>query len=195
LCVTLGIALISLGILAIVLIRFANLDTVPLLTWLIVVGGVAEAVHAFHLRKSGDFFFHLVPGITGIPLALLMITHPDAGAAAWMLVFASVFTVVGLFRLISAVRLKFPSWQWSVLDAVVTLVLACMFWTISKWLGPWFFDLAVGTSLILRGWSSITFGLALRGSGRTAQTRLNSSGRVEEPGHTAVATRRFERVS
>jgi uncharacterized membrane protein HdeD (DUF308 family) len=194
-CVTLGITLISLGILAITLIRFTNFDTVPLLTWLIVLGGVAEAVHAFHLRKSGDFFFHLVPGITGIPLGLLMITHPDAGAVAWMLVFASFFTVVGLFRLLSAVRLKFPSWQWAVFDAVVTLVLACLFWTTSKWFGQWFFDLAVGTSLILRGWSSIAFGLAVRGSGRTAQTRLNSSKRVEDPGHTAAATRRFERLS
>jgi hypothetical protein len=48
-----------------------------------------------------------------------------------------------------------------VLDAVVTVVLGCVFWTTSPRLGQWFFDLAVGISLIMRGAASAMFGLAL----------------------------------
>ena len=160
-CAKLGVVLVIFGILAISLIALRNVDSVASPSWLIVLSGVVEAVHAFHLRKSAGFFFHLVPGIAGVPLGLLVATHPDAGLVTWMLVFASFFTIVGLFRLVAAFRLKFPAWPWGVLDSVVTLVLGCIFWTAWTWLGTWFFDIAVGVSLILRGVSSVMFGLAL----------------------------------
>ena len=181
----LGVALIFLGILAMAT-ELTSGNSVLLLSWLIVVSGLVEVVHAFHLRRSEEFFFHLVPAIAGIPLGLLMVTHPAADATTWMFVFASFFTVVGVFRLISAVRLKFPAWRWAVLDSMATLLLGCLFWTAWIWLTPWIFGVGVGTSLLLRGWSSIMFGLALQrprpairthppSSEGTIQTQLHSS--------------------
>jgi uncharacterized membrane protein HdeD (DUF308 family) len=93
---------------------------------------------------------------------LLIATHPDAGLVAWEFVFASFFTVVGLFRWISAVRLKFPNWSWAAFDGIATLVLSTLFWTTWTWLGWWFFGVAVGVSLVLRGWSSIMLALGSR---------------------------------
>ena len=161
-CVKLGVVLITLGILAISMTAVSDVNSVLWLCWLIVVSGMAEAVHAFHLRKSGGFFFHLVPGIAGVPLGLLVATHPAVELATWMLVFACFFTIVGLFRLLSALRLGFPAWRWAVFDSGVMLVFGSVFWTTSTRLGPQFFDIAVGVSLILRGWSSVMFGFGLR---------------------------------
>jgi uncharacterized membrane protein HdeD (DUF308 family) len=165
-CVNLGIALVVLGGLAIWVIGLSGVNVVILIGWLMVVSGLAEGIHAFHLRKSSAFLFHLVPAIAGLPIGLLIVTHPSAGGVAWMLVFASSFTVIGLFRVISAFRLKFPNWTWAAVDGTVTLLLATMFWTTLAWLVPWFFPLAVGVSLILRGWSSIMFGLGMHSSHR-----------------------------
>jgi uncharacterized membrane protein HdeD (DUF308 family) len=151
-----------IGSFAIALTAVHNVDSVPLLCWLVVLGGVAEAVHGFHLRKSGAFLFHLLPAVAGIPLGLLVATHPDAGMVAWMLLFACFFTITGLFRLGASVRLKFPAWPWAAFDSIVTLVLGCVFWTTSPRLGPRFFDFAVGVSLLLRGLSSIMFGMGVR---------------------------------
>ena len=161
-CAKLGIVLVMIGLFAISLIAIPNIDSVPLLSWFIVLGGITEAVHGFHLRKSGAFFFHLLPAVAGIPLGLLVATHPDAGIVDWMLVFACFFTITGLFRLVSSVRLKFPAWSWAVFDSIVMLVLGCIFWTTSPRLGLWFFDFAVGLSLLLRGLSSIMFGIGVR---------------------------------
>jgi uncharacterized membrane protein HdeD (DUF308 family) len=158
----LGIVLIMMGILTISLIKLLPTNSIPLLGWLILVSGMVEAVHAFHVRSSSEFFFHLMPAIAGVPLGLLMATHPGVGILPWMLVFASFFTVVGLFRLIAAVRLKFPGWTWVFIDGLATLLLGCIFWTTWTWLGSWFFDFAVGVSLLLRGWSSIMSGRPLR---------------------------------
>src|SRR5438105_9351208 len=122
-CTKLGVVLIVLGILAISMSAASVTNSVLWLSWLIVVAGLAETAHAFHLRKSAEFFFHLVSGIASVPLGLLVATHPAVGLVPWMLVFACVFTIVGLFRLVSAVHLKPSAWRWAVLDLVVMLVL------------------------------------------------------------------------
>jgi uncharacterized membrane protein HdeD (DUF308 family) len=133
-----------------------------LVGWLIVVSGLAEAVHGFHLRRSAGFFLHLVPALAGVPLGLLITAHPSTGTVAWMMLFASFFTIVGLFRIIAALRLKFPNWGWTVFEGIVSLIFGTLLWAAWPWLGLWIFGLAVGVSLILRGWSSIMLGLGLR---------------------------------
>jgi uncharacterized membrane protein HdeD (DUF308 family) len=174
-CAKLGAVLIGIGVFAIALIAFSGIDSVPLLSWLIVLGGIAESVHAFHLRNSGAFFFHLVPGIAGVPLGLLVATHPSVNMVTWMLVFACFFTVIGLFRLISALRLRFPGWSWTVFDSVITIILGCAFWTTSPRLDLRFFDVAAGASLVLRGWSSMMLGFSLRSSRTQIRPRSSAS--------------------
>jgi uncharacterized membrane protein HdeD (DUF308 family) len=148
-----------LGIIALGSIRVADSTAAPamLFGWLIVTSGLLEAVHAFHKRSWGGFLLHLVPCVAGVPIGLLIATHPSAGVTAWMLLFASFFTVVGLFRAISAFRLKFPGWTWAAFEGIVSLLLGAVFWTAWSWLGPWIFGFSVGLSMILRGWSSIMF--------------------------------------
>jgi len=155
----LGIALILLGTVALGTLRAADsTGASPMLFgWLLVVSGLMEAVHAFHKRSWGGFLLHLMPCVAGVPIGLLIATHPSAGGTAWMLLFASYFTVVGLFRTISAFWFKFPAWIWAALEGIVSLLLAAVFWTNPPRLGPWVFGFSVGTSMILRGWSSIMF--------------------------------------
>ena len=155
----LGIALILLGTVALGTLRAADsTGASPMLFgWLLVVSGLMEAVHAFHKRSWGGFLLHLMPCVAGVPIGLLIATHPSAGETAWVLLFASYFTVVGLFRTISAFWFKFPAWIWAALEGIVSLLLAAVFWTNPPRLGPWVFGFSVGTSMILRGWSSIMF--------------------------------------
>src|ERR1700694_5519099 len=93
----LGIALILLGTVALGTFRAADsTGASPMLFgWLLVVSGLMEAVHAFHKRSRGGFLLHLMPCVAGVPIGLLIATHPSAGGTA---LFASYFTVVGLFR-------------------------------------------------------------------------------------------------
>jgi uncharacterized membrane protein HdeD (DUF308 family) len=109
----LGIALILLGTVALGTLRAADsTGASPMLFgWLLVVSGLMEAVHAFHKSSWGGFLLHLMPCVAGVPIGLLIATHPSPGGTAWMLLFASYFTVVGLFRTISAFWFKFPAWM------------------------------------------------------------------------------------
>jgi uncharacterized membrane protein HdeD (DUF308 family) len=159
--VQLGVALMLLGAAALTTMSPAGAAGM-LFGWIVVLAGLVEATHAFRVRRSSAFFLHLIPGIAGFPIGLLMAAHPSAGVLASILLLGSFFTVVGLFRVVAAFRLKFPAWPWAVFDGVATFVLGTILWSAWQWLGPRFFGLAVGVSLLLRGWSCIAFALAVR---------------------------------
>lgn len=157
----LGILMVALGTIALFLMPAATIGTALVLGWLLTISGVFEMIHAFRVRRWGGLFLHLIGGVLGVLVGLLVVTHPVAGAAAWTLLLASFFTVIGLFRLIAAISLKFPNWGWAVFDGIVTLALGILLWAQWPWSGIWFLGLAVGVSLILRGWSYVMFALAM----------------------------------
>jgi uncharacterized membrane protein HdeD (DUF308 family) len=151
---TLGIAMVVLGAIAIYVMPAAAIGTVLVLGWLLVVSGLIESIYTFRVRRWGGFFLHLIGGILGIFIGLLVVTHPVAGALAWTLLFASFFIVIGICRLVTAISLKF--------DSLITVGLGILLWAECSWSGLWFLGLAVGASLILRGWSYVMFALAIR---------------------------------
>jgi len=157
----LGIVMVALGTIALVLIPIATVAAVMVLGWLMVVSGIVESIHAFRVRGWGGVFLHLVAGIFGVLVGLMIVTHPLAGALAWTMLFAALFTVTGVFRTVAAIRLKFPNWGWAVFDGLVTLGLGIMLWAEWPWSGLWFLGVAVGVSLILRGWSYVMFAFAI----------------------------------
>lgn len=158
----LGIVMVVLGVIALFIMPAATIATVLVLGWLLMISGVIEMVHAIRVRRWGGLFLHLIGGVLGILVGLLVVTHPIAGALAWTLLFASFFTVIGLFRLIAAIQLKFSNWGWAVFDGIITLALGVLLWAEWPWSGFWFVGLALGISLLLRGWSYIMLALALR---------------------------------
>jgi len=154
--------MVFLGTVALVIMPAATLGTILVMGWLLVISGIMETIQSFRVRKWGGLFLHLTGGVLGVLVGLLVVTHPVAGAVAWTLLFASFFTVIGMFRLIAALTLKFPNWGWAVFDGVVTLALGVLLWVEWPWSGLWFLGLAVGVSLILRGWAYVMFALAIR---------------------------------
>jgi uncharacterized membrane protein HdeD (DUF308 family) len=157
-----GICMVFLGTVALFITPAATLGTVLVLGWLLVVSGVVEAIQSFRVRQWGGIFLHLIGGVLGVLVGLLVVTHPVAGALAWTLLFASFFTVIGIFRLIAAIRLKFPNWGWAAFDGAVTLLLGVLLWIDWPGSGLWFLGFAVGVSLVLRGWSYVMFAIAVR---------------------------------
>jgi uncharacterized membrane protein HdeD (DUF308 family) len=110
-------------------------------------------------------------GALGILIGLLVVTHPIAGALGWTLLFASLLTVIGLFRMIAAISLHYRRWGWAVFDGIVTLVLGLLLWAGLPWSGLWFLGFALGISLILRGWSTGMFAFAVRAVSHVAPIR------------------------
>src|ERR1700735_5915331 len=116
---TLGIVMVILGTIAFFITPAATIGTVIVLGWLLVLSGIVELIQTFRMRAWGGIFLHLIGGILGILIGLLVVTHPVAGALAWTLLFAAFFTVIGVFRLVGALRLKFPNWGGAGFDGAI----------------------------------------------------------------------------
>jgi len=159
---TLGILLIVLGVIALMYTPAATLGTVLFLGWVMLFSGVVEAVHAFQARRWQGVALHLAGGALGILVGLLVVTHPVAGAVAYTLLFAAFFTVIGVFRFVAALWMRYRSSGWALFDSIVTFFLGIVLWTGLPWSGMWFLGLALGIALLLRGWSTIMFALAVR---------------------------------
>lgn len=158
----LGIVMATLGTIALLIVPAATIGIALVAGWLLVLSGIIEMVHAFRVRLWGGLFLHLIGGVLGLLVGLLVVTHPLAGAVTWTLLFASFLSVVGAFRMIAAIRLKFPHWGWAVFDGIVSLGLGILLWAEWPWSGLWFLGLSVGISLVLRGWSYVMFAIAIR---------------------------------
>jgi uncharacterized membrane protein HdeD (DUF308 family) len=167
----LGIAMVALGIIALGMIPVATVASAIVFGWLLVVSGIFEAVHGFQVRGSHSMFLHLIGGVLGVLIGLLVVTHPIAGALAWTLLFASFLTVIGLFRTVAAVALKFPHWGWALFDGIIALLLGVSLWAGWPWSGVWFLGFAVGFALLLRGWSYVMLAFALRRIGSPREIR------------------------
>src|ERR1700760_3177199 len=139
----LGIVMVVLGTVALFIMPAATLGTVLVLGWLLVVSGIVEMVHAFRVRRWGGLFLHLIGGVLGVLIGLLVITHPLVGAMAWTLLFASFFLAIGAFRLITALRMKFPNWGWAAFDGAITFGLGILLWLQWPISAVWFLGLAV----------------------------------------------------
>lgn len=157
-----GIALIILGTVALTFIPAATLGSVIVLGWLMILSGFVETVEAVRVRRWQGVFLHIIGGVLGVLVGLMIVANPVAGALVWTLLFAAFLSVVGLFRIIVALHLKFRTWGWAVFDGAIALALGVML--MAKWPSSaiWFLGFTLGISLILRGWSTVMFAFAVR---------------------------------
>jgi uncharacterized membrane protein HdeD (DUF308 family) len=119
-------------------------------------------VTAFRAREHGGFFLHLLGGVLGVVVGVLMIANPVAGALALTLLLGSFFLVGGFFRIAVAAAARVPHRGWGMLAGVVSVLLGVM--VLGQWPGSavWLIGTYVAIELILRGWSWVALALDVR---------------------------------
>jgi uncharacterized membrane protein HdeD (DUF308 family) len=157
-----GIALMLLGIAAVVRSVAATVASMLFFGWLLVLASLIEFVNAFMVGKWAGFFLHLLIailfGITGV----LMLKKPLISAEALTLLMSTFFLLAGLFQLVAALWTHLPGYGWQALNGVITTVLGVFVlaqWPVS---GLWAIGLFVGIELIIHGWAWIAMALSLR---------------------------------
>ncbi|MGD0970260.1 MAG: HdeD family acid-resistance protein [Desulfobaccales bacterium] len=158
----LGIVSIILGILALFSSVFFTVASMLFFGWILVIIGILEMVHSFWNRHWGGFFLHLFYGILAFVAGLIIIGNPQASALLLTLMLAMFFMVTGLFRIITALAMRFPSWEWRLFDGIITLLLGILLWAQWPFSGLWAIGMFIGIALIFSGWSSVMLALAAR---------------------------------
>jgi uncharacterized membrane protein HdeD (DUF308 family) len=157
-----GIALIILGLIALYCAVTATMVSVDIFGWLLVIGGVLSLVDAFVQRRWGGFFMELFAGILYIIVGLMVVANTAASAVVLTLVIAVFLLIDGVFRIVTALSVRFPHWPWMLLNGVIGVLLGIMIWRQWPWSGLWVIGLFVGIELILYGWSLVMLGSMAR---------------------------------
>ena len=142
-----------------------------MLGWLLIIGGIAEGIHAFMAQGWRGFLLELLSAILYLVVGILLLVNPVTGALALTVLLAVFLVVEGIFKIIMALRVRdHRNWGWLLASGILSLILGAMIW--SEWpaSGLWVIGLLVGVQLVFSGWALVMLAAAARGYRQTAQT-------------------------
>jgi uncharacterized membrane protein HdeD (DUF308 family) len=146
-----GIAFIGLGSMAFGYSVLVTLASVFVLGWILVFGGLFQAIHAFKVSRWSGFLLELVMAILYVIVGLVMVVHPGAGAMSVTLLIAAFFLVGGLFRIFAGTMLRPPGRAWLLLSGSVTFLLGMLIWAEWPASGLWVIGTFVAIDMVFSG--------------------------------------------
>ncbi len=165
---TLGLALIVLGIGVISFAVYATFFSVLLLGIFLLCSGIVQIIQGFMAAKWSGLFLSLLIGILSAVVGLFCIVNPPAAAVAITLWIAAFCFVAGLFKIFTSAILQFEQWGWVLFNGIVTLLLGILIYADWPLSGLWVIGLFVGIDMILAGWAWVLLSLALKSGGSQA---------------------------
>ena len=159
-----GIALLLLGIVAIVRSVTATIVSMLFFGWLLVFASGIEIAQAVMVGHWVGFFHHLLAAILFGVTGLIFVSRPLLSAEVATIFMAMFFLIGGLFQLIGSAWVGLPGWGWQAVDGLIAFVLGLL--VLAQWpaLGLWVIGLFIGIDLFFYGAAWIALALGLRAS-------------------------------
>jgi uncharacterized membrane protein HdeD (DUF308 family) len=160
--VSLGILLVLSGVLAITWPAFSSLAVVSVLGVILIVAGVATIVGSFWAGKWSGLLVQLLVGILYVVAGVAVTERPLATAALMTFFMAMSFIVLGMFRAVGALIIRFPQWGWALLNGVITFLCGMVIYRHLPLDALWVIGLLVGLEMMFNGWTWIMLGMQIR---------------------------------
>jgi uncharacterized membrane protein HdeD (DUF308 family) len=173
-----GIAMIVIGILAI-LAPLASGVLFDLLFGALFIGaGVVELIEAFRSGTWQRGLLIALAGLITLAAGAVFIARPTVGLVALAIVFLAYLILLGAFRIVLAFELPSgtPGRVWSFVSGAVALVLAYLSIVQMPNISQWLIGTFVGVSLIFSGVARISLGRGIRHAGEAVATPLTPRG-------------------
>ncbi|HEY4234535.1 MAG TPA: HdeD family acid-resistance protein [Lacipirellulaceae bacterium] len=163
----LGIALVLIGSMCISDPLIPSLASVVFLGYLLIAAGIVQIVTSFWSGKWSGMLLHLLVGVLYAIVGYMIVDSP--GVSMLLLTqFIAIFLIVGgLFRIISALVVRFQDWGWVALNGGVTLLLGIIIHRQLPEAALWVIGLFLGIEMIFNGWAWMMMALGLRASAKT----------------------------
>jgi uncharacterized membrane protein HdeD (DUF308 family) len=182
-----GVALVALGLLAIVIPSISSSGATLFLGWLFLVSGIIGLVTTFWARHIPGFWWSLVSGLLGVLVGGVLIAHRSTdlygGLMGWPLetvgplrmVLVLFFLIEGGASIMFAFehRRQFSGrWAWMLASGVLDIVLASIIIFDLPGTSAWTMGLLIGINMIVGGVSLIAMGLRSRSESPASNAAL-----------------------
>jgi uncharacterized membrane protein HdeD (DUF308 family) len=153
-----GIAMIVIGILAILAPMTSGIVFDMLFGALFIGAGVVEMIEAFRTGTWQRGVLLALLGIVTVAAGVLYIARPVVGLVVLTVVFIAYLVFAGAFRIVMAFQLPrgAPGKFWAFLSGIVTLVLAYLAIAQMPNISSWLIGTFIGVSLIFAGTARIS---------------------------------------
>ena len=121
----LGLAMLVLGIAAILFPIFATLVAALLVGWVLLLSGILMLAGAFHIHGTGPFFGALLFGLLSLAAGVFLLFNPLAGAVALTLMVGLIFMFQGAFEIFFAFEVRpYGGWVGMLISGLASIVVA-----------------------------------------------------------------------
>lgn len=159
----LGIALVILGVLAIVFPLASTILAKTFLGWLLLIGGVVQVVQAFSTQKWGQFILNLIIGILYVLVGGWLAFFPLSGIITLTILLAAVFIVNGVLEIGMGFRMRAASgWFWMLISGIIGILAGILIYAGLPDTAAWALGLVAGVNLITSGLAYLLLPSAVR---------------------------------
>ena len=161
-----GIALLVLGLIAIIVPPIATIAVEVLIGWLLLVSGIVGLIATFRTRGAPGFGWSLLSGVIGVMAGVVLLAWPLSGAFSLTLILTVFLVLEGVVSILYALEHKRElsgRWVMMLLSGVVDLFLAGIIFAGLPGTAAWAIGLLVGINLVFGGSALIAMALHARG--------------------------------
>lgn len=123
----LGIAMVIVGIAAILFPMFSTLVAALFVGWVFLISGIFLFVGSFSIHGTGPFFGELLLSLLSIAAGVFLLFNPLRGAVTLTLVVGILFIVQGAFEIVFAFETRpHRGWIGMLLSGIASVILAIL---------------------------------------------------------------------
>ena len=165
----LGVALVVIGIAALVFPMISSLVATLFVGWVLVFSGAATLYGAFSMRGAGPFFGALLLGLLSLAAGVFILARPIGGELGITLGLGALFMIQGAYEAAFAFEVRpATGWAWMLVSALASIVLSLVI--LAGWPGVSLIALGaiIGVNFLSSGLGFLMVGSAARRDAKAA---------------------------
>jgi uncharacterized membrane protein HdeD (DUF308 family) len=168
-----GIALVVLGLLAVLAPMIASVAATVFFGWILLLSGVVGLIATLRARQAPGFVWSLLSALVGIVAGVLLLIWPLQGTLSLTAVLIAFLLVEGGVSIMYALEHKSAlsgRWGWMLASGIADLFLGLLLFIGLPGTALWALGLLVGINLLFGGWALILMALHARPAAAAAAT-------------------------
>ena len=160
-----GIALVILGILALLAPVIASVAATVFFGWILLVSGIVGLISTFRARQAPGFGWSLLSALVATVAGLLLLVWPLQGTLSLTAVLIAFLLVEGAVSVMYALEHRSAlsgRWGWMLASGIVDIFLGILLLVGLPGTALWALGLLVGINMLFGGWALILMALHAR---------------------------------